>query len=385
MNVVVVGGGFAGVKAALELAKRQVGKITLISDEPYFLHHATLYATATGKNTAESVISLKDIFAEYPHVTVVDDKITSIDPARRLIISTKKQYKYDEAILALGSVTTYFGIKGMQQHAYGIKSLSEIHAFKEHIHSELVHKKLDKEYFVIGAGPTGVELAAALQEYLQYLITAYRLPARRVKITLVEAAPRILPHLSETAAKKVATHLDKLGIRVLVNHRVMALSKDAITIEGQKIHTKTAIWTSGVANNPFFDAHQDVFHLAKDGRVNVSTHLEAAPHVYVIGDNSTAPFSGTAWQALAQAKYVAKDLARIHTKQPRVAYHPRRSMVGVPVGQDWGYVEAMNLYVAGRTGAFARRLMELHSYTQLIKYRKAVALWRAHDIPHVDA
>jgi len=385
MNVVVVGGGFAGVKAALELAKRHVGKITLISDEPYFLHHATLYATATGKNTAESVISLKDIFAAYPQVTVMDDKITSIDPSRKLITSDKKQYKYDEAILALGSVTTYFGIKGMHQHAFGIKSLSEIHAFKEHIHAELVHKKLDKEYFVIGAGPTGVELAAALQDYLQYLITAYRLPATRIKVTLVEAAQRILPHYSLTASKLVSKRLNKLGIRVLVNHRVTALDKDTISIEGKKIHTKTAIWTSGVANNPFFQAHQDVFHLAKDGRVNVSAYLEAAPHVYVIGDNSTAPYSGTAAQALKQALYIAKHLTRVHAKLPQSPYRPRPSMVGLPVGETWGYVEAMNIYVDGRTGAFARRLMELRSYSQLLPYRKAVALWRAHDIPHVDA
>jgi len=385
MNVVVVGGGFAGVKAALELAKRHIGKITLISDEPYFLHHATLYATATGKNTAESVISLNDIFAEYPNVTVIDDKITSIDTHRKLVISSKKQYSYDKAVFALGSVTTYFGIKGMQQHAFGIKSLSEIHAFKEHIHAELIHKKLDKEYFVIGAGPTGVELAAALQEYLQYLITAYRLPATHVKVTLVEAAQRILPHYSLTASKLVSKRLNKLGIRVLTNHRVTALDKDTITIEGKKIHTKTAIWTSGVANNPFFAAHQDVFHLAKDGRVNVNPFLEAVPNVYVIGDNSTTPFSGTAWQALAQAKFVAKHLTRIHTKLPQFAYRPRKSIVGLPVGETWGYVESMNIYIAGRPGAFARRLMELYSYTQLVKYRKAVALWRAHDIPHVDA
>ena len=83
MNVTVVGGGFAGVKAALELSKRQVGKITLVSDEPYFLHHATLYATATGKNIAESVIPLKDIFAGYNNVTIVQDKISSIDPDRK--------------------------------------------------------------------------------------------------------------------------------------------------------------------------------------------------------------------------------------------------------------------------------------------------------------
>ena len=156
MNVVIVGGGFAGVKAAIELSKRQVGKITLISDQPYFLHHATLYATATGRNIAESVLPLQDIFADYPNVTVVHDKMTSIEPSRKIIIGEKKQYAYDKAILAIGSVTTYFGIQGVAEHAFGIKSIEEIRNFQSHIHEEVVQKKLDKEFFIIGAGPTGV-------------------------------------------------------------------------------------------------------------------------------------------------------------------------------------------------------------------------------------
>ncbi len=80
MHVVVVGSGFGGVKAALELSKRQIGKITLITDKSYFLHHATLYATATGKSTEESVIPLNVIFADHPNVKIVEDTITGLDP-----------------------------------------------------------------------------------------------------------------------------------------------------------------------------------------------------------------------------------------------------------------------------------------------------------------
>jgi len=384
MNVVVVGGGFAGVKAALELSKRQTGKVTLISDETYFLHHATLYATATGKNAAESVISLHDIFAAHPNVTVVHDTVKSIDPERKLVIGGKKQYRYDEAILALGSVTTYFGIDGMEQHAYGIKSLDEIKRFKEHIHTELVEKKLDKEYFVIGAGPTGIELAGALQEYLNYLKSAYRLKGHHTRVTIVEAAPRIAPRSSATAAKIISKRLKKLGIRVMVNHKVSALDDKFITIEGKKIPTTTAIWTSGVANNPFFKANEHAFHLAPNGRVNVNGFLEAVPHVYVIGDNNTVKYSGMAWPALAQAAYVAKHLARLHTGRGKVAFQPHSVMSGMPVGEKWGYVEWMGIYVSGWAGFVVRRWMELYGYRQLVPLQKAVAVWRAHDIPQVD-
>lgn len=385
MNVVVVGGGFAGVKAAIELSKRQVGRVTLISDEKYFLHHATLYATATGKDLAESVIPLKTIFAEYPNVTVVHDKMTSIDPERRLIITDKKQYHYDKAILALGSVTTYFGIKGMAEHCFGIKSLDEIKKFQGHMHNEIVQEKLDKEFVVIGAGPTGVELAGALCEYVRSLIRVHGLKHSKARVTLVEAAPRIVPRMSETAAKLVTKRLKQMGIRVLTNHKVEALDDDSILVDGKKISTATAIWTSGVVNNPFFPAHADVFHLAPNGRVNVSPFLEAIPNVYVIGDNNTVKYSGQAWPALAQAKYVAKHLSRVATKRPTFAFQPRSAITGLPVGDGWGYVEWMGIYAAGRTGAFLRRWMELYGYQQLVPRKVAKEIWHAHNIPEIDA
>ena len=384
MSVIVVGGGFAGVKAALELSKRRVGKITLISDEPYFLHHATLYATATGKNIAESVISLKDIFAHHPNVTFVQDTIKTIDPERKLLIGGKKQYRYDEAILALGSVTTYFGVKGLEQHAYGIKSLDEIKRFKEHVHHEVVVKKLDKEYFVIGAGSTGVELAGALQEYVNYLKTTYRLKGKRTSITIVEAAHRIVPHASETAAKLVLKRLHKLGIKVLTNHTVDALDEDHIMIDGKKTPTTTTVWTAGVANNPFFKENSGAFHLAPNGRVNVNPYLEATPHVYVIGDNNTVKFSGSAWPAMDQAVFVAKHLNRRNKHRLIFGFVPKRPMFGLPVGEGWGYVEWMGIYVAGWPGYIARRWMELYGYTRLVPFKKAIAVWRAHDLPQVD-
>ncbi len=384
MNVVVVGGGFAGVKAALELAKRHIGKITLISDETYFLHHATLYATATGRNTAESVIPLNVIFADYPAVTVVHDKITAFEPKRKMVRGVKKHYGYDELVMALGSVTTFFGIKGMAEHAYGIKSLAEVRDFHDHIHEEVVSKKLDKEFFVIGAGPTGVELAGALHEYLQSLIKLHRLRHSKARVTLVEAAPRILPRLSKTASKVVSRQLEKRGIRVLVNNKVQALDDDSITIEGKKVPTRTAIWTSGVANNPFFPAHQEQFHLAPNGRVNVNDYLEASPNVYVIGDNNTVKHSGMAWPAFDQACFVADHITRKIAKRHLKPFVSRSAPCGLPVGDDWGYVEWHGVYAAGKTGYWLRRQMELYGYKQLVAPKLARQIWRAHEIAEID-
>ena len=385
MRIVVVGGGFAGVKAALELSKRHIGKITLISDETYFLHHATLYATATGQSKAESVLPLAEIFANHPAVTVVHDKIHSLDPDRNIVVGGKKSYSYDKLILATGSVTTFFNIDGMAKHAYGIKSLDEVNQFNDHIDQEITkNKHLDTNYFVIGAGPTGVELAGALYEYLKHLTHVHKKVHGQVKVTVVEAAPRIVPRMSGTAAKLIARRMKKLGIRVLANHKVQALSSDTITIDGKQVPTHTAVWTSGVANNPLFADNAQYFQLAPNGRVNVNQYLEAYRNVYVIGDNNTVKHSGMAWPALDQGLFVAKHLARVATKRTLKPFKPRSAPCGIPVGHKWGYVEWYGVYVAGRAGYAVRRWMELYGYLQLVPWSTAVAAWRAHDIPEID-
>ncbi len=384
MHVVVVGGGFGGVKTALELSKKQIGKITLISNESYFLHHATLYATATGKNFAESVIPLNVIFANHPNVEIVEDFITDFDPRRKLISSKKKDYHYDKLVLSLGMATTYFGIPGVEEHSYGIKSLKDIKEFQDHIHDEVVQKKLDKDFFVIGAGQTGVELAAALNVYLKTLKGLYRLKNTASKVTLVEAAPHILPHLSDTAIKKVSQELKKQGIRLLTSHKVQSLDSDTINVDGKEYATTTAIWTSGVANNPFYKRHEEHFHLAPNGRVNVNPYLEALHDVYVIGDNNTLKHSHMAIPAMQQAKHVAKNITRLATKRSRVGYRSNSVPVGLPVGDNWGYVEWYGVYAAGRAGAFIRRQLELYGYCQLVPFKTALPLWRAHNLQRVD-
>ena len=386
MHTVIVGGGFAGVKAALEISKRNIGKVTLISDEDHFLHHATLYATATGRNMAESVVPLNEMFAGNKHIAVVQDRIKSLDIDRKTVVGDKKSYEYDKLVLAIGSVTTFFNIRGVAKNAFGIKTLDEVKEFNDHIKKEVINnRRLDKNYVIIGAGATGIELAGALHEYLEHLSTVHQVHRPNIKITIVEAAPRILPRMSKTASRVVEKRLKDMGIKVLVNHKVESLNKEFITIQGKRVPTETAIWTSGVANNPFFAEHPDLFQLAPNGRVEANQYLEANRDIFVLGDNNTVKYSGMAWPALNQATFVAKHLARLKAKQPTVAFVPTQPPSGIPVGENWAYVEWRGIYAAGLTGHLIRRRMELHGYKQLLPKETAVAAWRAHDIPEIDA
>ena len=381
VHTVIVGGGFAGVKAALELAKKNIGKVTLVSDEPYFLHHATLYATATGRSKSESVIPLESIFKNHSNVMVVQDRMISLDPDRKLVVGKKKSYQYDTLIIAIGVVTTYFGIDGMQQHSFGIKTLEDVQKFNNHLHTELVaDKHLDKNYVIIGAGPTGVELAGALKTYLSDIAKAHHIRRAKVNITLVEAAPRILPRSSQTASRKVQRQLEKIGVKVLTNHKVEALSNDYITIDGKKTATETAIWTSGVTNHPFFSEHTDYFHTAPNRRVEVNQYLEAYRDIYVLGDNANTQHTGLAWTALRDAQFIADHLARKVAGKPLKARHSRSPMSGIPVTDTWAYVEWGGMYADGRVGSWMRRLIELRGYRMLLPAHQAKKAWRAHFV-----
>lgn len=385
MHTVIVGGGFAGVKAALELSKKNIGKVTLVSNEPYFLHHATLYATATGRAKQESVASLKDIFETHANVTVVHDSMKSIDVTRQLVIGDRKSYKYDNLIIAIGMVTTFFNIEGMAAHSFGIKTLDEVREFKQHLHEELsTDRHLDKNYVIVGAGPTGVELAGALKVYLERIARAHHIKRARAHVTLVEAAPRILPRSSKTASRKVQKRLEDMGIKVLTNHKVNALDDDYILIDGKKTPTKTVVWTSGVANHPFFSKHTDIFELSPNGRVVVDEHLQAHDNIYVIGDNAATKNSGLAWTALSNAKFVADHLARKYSDRHLPAAPDKAPPSGIPVGESWAYVEWKGMYLAGRFGHYARRMIELYGYNALLPYSESIVAWRAHNIFEED-
>jgi len=384
MNTVIVGGGFAGVRAALMVDKYKLGKVTLITDVPYFLHHATLYSTATGRDKAESIIPLENIFMDHPNVKIVIDTMKSVDPKRKLVVGKDNDYNYDNLIIAIGCVTTYFNIDGMCNHCFGIKSLEEIDDFTTHIRDEIINNKhLDKNYFVIGAGPTGVELAGALQQHLQDQLRLHKNTYGKIKISIVEAAPRIVPRSSNTAAKLINKRLRSLGIKVLVGQAVEALDDDTITISGKKYPTETAIWTSGVANNPFFAKHKELFDLAPNGRVNVNEYLQTTDGIYIIGDNNTVKYSGTAWPAFDQADFVAKHLRRLRNKRAPKRYKPHEPPSGIPIGSGWGYVEWHGVYLAGKTGFFVRRLIELRGYIKILNFHAALAAWRAHDLPEI--
>lgn len=378
MQITIVGGGFGGVKAALTLSKNKRAQITLITDKPDFQYYPALYGTATGHSHLQSWIALGEIFAGHDNVEIIIDSVTKLDKEKKTITGASGAvYPYQKLILALGSVTTYFGIPGLNDYAYGIKSHDEISHLKQHLLEEFKKPDgADKDFLVIGAGPTGVELASALGTYLKHLKRRYRQHQPRISISIIEAAPRVLPRMSEKASALVAARLRKLGVHVELNKKVEAETADSLMVSGKPIKSHTVIWTSGVANNPFFANNASQFELSKNGKVVVDKHLRSGHDVYVIGDNAFTQWSGLAQTALRDGIFAAKHIL----KRSKKKYVAKLPPVVVPVGEGWAIFEYKKLRFGGWIGSSIRSAADFVGYSDILPFGQALGVWRAQKI-----
>ena len=376
-KVIVVGGGFGGVKTALELSNTPGIEVTLLSDKDEFIYYPALYATATGGSHLQSVVPLDEILGD-SGVRVIIDEVVGLDTVRGHVVARKNHYDYDSVVFALGVVTTYFGIKGLDTYSYSIKSATEVARFKQHLHDELVtDKHLDKNYIVVGAGPTGVELSASLATYLEQIATLHKVRHAKIRLDLVEAAPRVLPRMSERSSELVAARLKKLGVRVMTNQAVKAQDDDSIIVGNKDIPSHTVVWTSGVSNHPFFKEHTDIFPLAPNGRVVVDEHMTVSKDIYVIGDNAATPYTGLAQTALHDAIFVAKVIKASVAGRQMPTYKAIKPPVVVPVGAHWAIFEWGPLRLTGRLASWIRRAADFIGYNDILPLGQAFGVWRA--------
>jgi len=385
MHITIVGGGFGGVKAALLLSKDARNHITLLTDKPDFQNYPTLYQTATGKTHSQTWIPLGTIFAGKKNVEVIIDPIVSINKPKQYIVGASgTQYDYKTLVIALGSVTTYFGIKGLDQYAYGIKSYDEVRSLKDRIHQELQSKSTqEKHYVVIGAGPTGVELSSYLRDYIDEIAARYG-SRHHYSIDVVEAVPRVLPKMPERVSKQVAARLTSLGVNVMTGVAVKEQTPTTLKLNKGSIVSSTVVWTSGVANHPFFKANDTAFQFAPNGRVVVDDHMKSSAHIYVIGDNAFTPFGGLAQTALYDAKFIATNIHRHQNGLPLKKYKPVMPPVVVPVGRRWAVVSWKKIIVTGWLGYAIHRAANLIGYTDILPLSKALPIWLQQSAPEED-
>jgi NADH dehydrogenase len=364
-KVVIVGGGFGGLSAAQHL-KSELVDVTLVDRRNYHLFQPLLYQVATGSLSAGEIATpLRSVFSGQRNTRVWLGTVVDVDPESKLVhLRDGATMPYDSLIVAAGSQTSYFGHNEWQDWAPGMKSIEEattirhkiLYAFEvaERL-SDPVQRSAWLTFVIIGAGPTGVELAGAIGEIArQTLKNDFRsIHPQEAKIVLLDGAPRVLMPFAEDLAEKATGSLRKLGVEVKCGAMVQHVDKNGLTIASsaktESIAAKTVIWAGGITASPLGKllASRTKAETDRGGRVKVSSDLTIPqfPDIYVIGDLASAvgadgkPLPGLAQVAMQGGAYAAKAILR--------------KVKGQPEPPPFRYFDKGSLAVIGRAAAVA--------------------------------
>jgi NADH dehydrogenase len=354
-RIVIVGGGFGGLAAAKAL-KKTPAEVILIDRTNHFLFQPLLYQVAIAVLAPGQVGSpLRAILKNQRNATVILGEITGVDKDRKCVFASDADRKdvqiaYDYLILATGATHSYFGHPEFEKYAPGLKNLADAEAIRNKILQafELAEAENDPDlrrelltFVLVGAGPSGVEMAGAIAELVHSMLRSEfrRTDPSTARVVLVDMAPRILGTFSEDLSNAAAQRLKKLGVDIRLGHSVDQVDSNGVIVAGERIASKTVIWTAGVAPSPagkWLQVDTD-----RAGRVRVQNDLSVPghPEIFVIGDTATLdqdgkPLPGVAQTAIQQGHY-AGDL--IH-----------RRITGKPAPSTFRYFDKGNLAVVGK-------------------------------------
>ena len=322
-HVVVVGAGFGGLEAVHRLGGARA-RITIVDRRNHHLFQPLLYQAATA-SLAPSEIAwpIRHLFRRRPDVTTLLASVESIDKeTRELHLDDGSTLPYDTLVLATGARHAYFGHDDWEPFAPGLKTLEDattirgriLLAFEEAEREEDERKRSALMTFVIvGAGPTGVELAGAIAELARATLPAEfrRINTHDARIVLIEAGPRVLPAFAEDLSAYAKDSLERLGVEVVLGQAVMECSAEGVVFGGRQLAAATIIWAAGVQASPaahWLDAPAD-----KAGRLKVEPDLTVPGHkeIFAIGDAAIVlrpdgrPVPGIAPAAKQEGVYVA--------------------------------------------------------------------------------
>jgi NADH dehydrogenase len=353
---IVIGGGFGGLRCAQELGGTGI-PVILIDRRNFHLFQPLLYQVATGMLSPANITSpLRRLTRFDKNVTTLMDDVTGIDVAARTVtLRSGRVIEYGNLVVAAGAVTSYFGNNQWAEHAIGMKSIEEatiirarvLSAFEKaersYIPGQMEHPTL--RFVVVGAGPTGVEMAGAISEICHHAMAGEfrNIDPTKAEVLLIDGADRVLPPFHPTSSAAAQKQLEDIHVKVLLKAKALDVGPGYIKIatpEGeQTIQSSVIIWAAGVTGAPLgaVIAKQTGVPLERGGRVRVEPDCSLAnhPEIFVIGDlghyqhGTERPIPGVAPAAVQQGEYVAKVILARHDGEhaPKpFEYHDKGSM-----------------------------------------------------------
>jgi NADH dehydrogenase FAD-containing subunit/uncharacterized membrane protein YphA (DoxX/SURF4 family) len=364
-RVVIVGGGFAGIAAALELRHARA-QVTLVDRRNYHLFQPLLYQVATATlSPADIATPIRALTRDIANCRVVLGRVTDIDTEDQAVCIGDRRIAYDHLVLATGAKHSYFGKDEWEPYAPGLKKIDDATEVRREIllafeDAETTEDEAERTrlmtFVIVGGGPTGVELAGAIAELArQGMADEFdAIDPADSRIILVQSAGRVLPVMPERLSIKARIALERLGVEVRTGARVEEIDERGVVVAGERIDAGTVIWAAGVAASAagrWVGAERD-----RAGRVIVNSDLSVSgcENVYAIGDTSScdngtgAPLPGLAAVAKQQGQYVAKLLrARIEGKRAPGPFRYRDFGSMATIGREKAVADLRGVQLSG--------------------------------------
>lgn len=362
-HIVIIGGGFGGLNCAKALRNADVD-VTIIDKNNHHLFWPLLYQVATaGLSPGDIAVPLRAIFAKQKNADVRMTEVLDIEPNEQFVhLSDGNSLHYDSLVVAAGFRYHYFGNEEWRENTLSLQGVGKALDIREQILSayEAADKEQDTKrqkalltFIIVGAGPTGVELAGSIAELARQSLrdNFRRIDPAQSRVLLVEAMNRVLPSFPEKLSDKALRSLENLGVDVLLNTLVKDVAVDHVLLERneqtERIDTDTVLWAAGVNASPLSEVIRDRTDVALDrsGRVEVAEDLSIPgyPNLYVIGDmahfeQDGNPLPGLAQVAIQGGTHTAKQILRRITGEKTKLFH---------------YVDRGNMATIGRAAAVA--------------------------------
>ena len=380
-RIVIVGGGFGGIAAAKALRKTPA-QLTLIDRNNHHVFQPLLYQVATSVLSPGQIgFPIRGILGKQRNTTVILGEVTGVDKEQRRVYVNSVDREgvrvdYDYLILATGVRHSYFGHDEFAKFAPGLKSLADAVEIRNKILQAFEQAEAEKDparhrdlltFVLVGAGPTGVEMAGAIAYLIQDTLRSEfrRIDPASARIVLVDMAKRVLGTFSESLSIKAAKQLERLGVEIRLGQGVDQIDEEGVIVGGERIASKTVIWTAGVAPSPA----GKWLAVATDraGRVRVANDLSVPghPEVFVIGDTASLdqdgkPLPGVAQVAMQQGRYAGKLIHRRIAGKPAprpFRYFDKGSMA--VVGQGFAILQSGKFQLSGHLAWLAWALIHI--------------------------
>ena len=369
-HVVIVGGGFAGLYTARGLKGVPV-EVTLIDQHNYHLFQPLLYQVATaGLNPSDIAAPIRAILRRQKNVRVLLGEATSIDVANRSVKLADGELRYDYLVVATGATHSYFAHPEWEKFAPGLKTIDDALEIRRRV--LLAFEEAEREtdpakqaalltFVVIGAGPTGVEMAGALSEIARKTMVRdfRRINPQSARIIIIEGKDRVLPTYPADLSEKARRQLEGLSVDVITDALVSHVDDREVRIGDRVIPTRTVLWGAGVQASPLSKSLGAPLDRAGRVLVNSDLTIPGHPEVFVIGDLAAAKqqdgsfVPGVAPAAIQEGQHTAENLRRAAEGQPLRAFHYRDKGSLATIGRAAAVADFGRLHLSGFIAWFA--------------------------------